>query len=546
MTFLFHRGLYVRLSSEPVLSGSECPLTSSEDTDATVVLSASGGLLCPSGALHAWTEMRRAGRGGVTFVAVRWDSSRRRMAAADSVDCFGGRLTAQPVVAFTSDFRGILQGVHVAVSTVRKTGVPSDENGGGVLSFDGEKLPETGEGLLLRYVSEVLGFSYSVRLVSDDTNQKSFNQQEQLLANNTVDMTANALTQTVRRSSMMRFAFPTTTFLDRVAIGTPRLSRRPFKPERPFSRSAWVGVTLLLTLISLWMAGCQALAIFSAADGRRSGCHREATFVLSWWALAAMVCRQYGSGFSAPTRPCRAVLGFLCVSFTFLVSSYYSSVIHSFMALESPQLPYSSVQHGLRTGRLQVSYPKEGVMERKVTSARDPLLQQIADAERARPAHVDFLSAQSDQLGTWLQAGPQHGFLLSEHDLEAYRALHGERGCSVCLLPELVSVRPSGLAYSRQFGHSRLLDLQLLRLRELGLLQHVTGQRRPPGVQPLCRMDAGSAQWQSLSLEDLSAVFALVPSGAALALLVLAAERMVHLIARLSAVEPEPSTAHIP
>ena len=409
-----------------------------------------------------------------------------------------------------------------------------DGKGSGILRLNLEKFSELGEGVLLRYLSEMLGFSYSVRLIPYRVNGDTFNQQEQLLANNTVDMTVTSLTQTVRRSSMMQFSFPINSFLDRVAIQTPQLARRPFEPKRPFSKSAWAGVAFLLSLISLWMAGCQSLAIFSAADRRHSSCRRETTFLSSWWTLAAMVCRQYGAGFSAPTRLSRAVLGLLCFVFTFLVSSYYSSVIHSFMALESPQLPYSSVRHGLETGRLHVSYPKGGVIERTLLSAQDPLAKMIVDGERDRQSQVDYWSRERDQLGAWLQPGPHRGFLISGTGLKAHRAIHG---AGVCLLPELVMVRLSGMAYSRQFSHSRLLDLHLLRLRELGLLRRAASKAWRIGAQSLCQMDARSARWEPLSLEDLSTVFALVPTGVAAALLVLAVERMVHLIARVTALE---------
>ncbi|XP_043221510.1 glutamate receptor U1-like [Amphibalanus amphitrite] len=545
LTALLRRKMFVQLSAEPAAPGSECPSDSDghSDTDAAVLLRPAGGAqLCPRGALHAWTEVRRAGRGGVTFISVRWDAARGRMAPVDSVDCFGGRLTAQPVARSTGDFRGVLRGVHVAVSIVgRANGQPMDGRGGGISNLRGMAFSEHGEGVLLRYMSETLGFSYSIRLVSHVPNGNSFNEQENMLANNSVDMTVNSLTQTVRRSSMMRFSFPTSTFQDRVAIQRPRVARRPFEPKRPFSRAAWIAVVLCVTLLALWMAGCQALAVFSTADGRRSAFRRELSFLAGWWTLAAMVCKQYGRGLPVPTRVSHAVFCFLCFGFTFLVGSYYISVIHSFMALDRPQLPYSTIRQGLETGSLSVGYNKGGVMERKILTARDPLLQLIAKHEHARPSGVDFWSQESDQLGAWLRAGPHHGFLLAEEDLETHQALHPDSSCNICFLPELVSTRPSGVAYSHQFRHSRLLDLQLLRLRELGLLQRVAGRRREPAA--LCQLRAEPARWQPLGLEDLSAVLALVPLGIAAALVVLAAERAVHLI---SIVAVERTVTHIP
>ena len=418
-----------------------------------------------------------------------------------------------------------------------------DGKGSGILRLNGMKFSERGEGVLLRYLSEMLGFSYSVRLIPYQVNGDTFNQQEQLLVNNTVDMAVNSLTHTVRRFAMMQLSFPVNTYLERVAIPTPRLARRPFEPNRPFTSSAWAGVAFLLSLISLLMAGCQNLAIFSGAERRNSFCRREASFLSSWWTLAAMSCLQYGAGFSAPTRPSRAVLGFCCFIFTFLVSSYYSSVIHSFMALERPQLPYSSVRHGVETGRLRVGYPKGGVIERTLLSTRDPLVKMIVEGERHRQSHVDFWSRERDQLGAWLHAGPHHGFLISGNGLEAHRAIHGD---GVCLLPELMHVRHSGPVYSRQFSHSRLLNLHLLKLRELGLLQRVAGKTHRIEIQSLCQLDAKSGGWEPLGLGDLSAVFALVPAGAAAALLVLAAERMVQLITRGSAVETEMPATQTP
>ena len=360
-------------------------------------------------------------------------------------------------------------------------------------------------GELLLTLQDCLGFDYELIPV---LSSQPWDAMAALVAAGGADVASVLLMATADRQGVLRFSQPAQQVRVGVALRRPRLRADSGQVLRPFTNTAWIGVAVLLALLSVSLLLARRLE--RLADGQTGA---DSALDVAF-AMIGLVCQQ-GTELELRRAAARMVLlsGLLG---TFVLHVTYSAVLLSFLAVHVPELPFDSLEELRAADGWRYSALNSALRERSPMPGPEP--DTLADGYKE-----SVLRFREDE---------RVAVAVTADTLAYSMGCRGENTstCPFCVMPQQTSKTYRSLAFRRDFPHYQLFNELVMRLKASGSIQRLEAAAQRNGLKEfMCPGpdDVIDPVQQSIGISDLYQCFAMLAVGIILSVAVLVIERTV-------------------